>query len=71
MWGDGTAVRNYTYVDDMVEGIYRNTAKVTLVNPQQCRQHPAGGQRPLAANGWGSARYGSVDDLRQDLASES
>lgn len=22
VWGDGTAVRNYTYVDDMVEGIY-------------------------------------------------
>jgi GDP-D-mannose 3', 5'-epimerase len=23
VWGDGTAVRSYTYVDDMVEGIYR------------------------------------------------
>jgi nucleoside-diphosphate-sugar epimerase len=23
VWGDGTAVRNYTYVDDLVEGIYR------------------------------------------------
>lgn len=23
MWGDGTAVRSYTYVDDMVDGIYR------------------------------------------------
>jgi nucleoside-diphosphate-sugar epimerase len=22
VWGDGTAVRNYTYVDDLVEGIY-------------------------------------------------
>jgi len=22
VWGDGTAIRNYTYVDDMVEGIY-------------------------------------------------
>jgi len=22
VWGDGTAVRNYTYIDDMVEGIY-------------------------------------------------
>jgi GDP-D-mannose 3',5'-epimerase len=25
VWGDGTAVRNYTYVDDMVQGIYRLT----------------------------------------------
>jgi nucleoside-diphosphate-sugar epimerase len=23
VWGDGTAVRNYTYVDDLVEGIYK------------------------------------------------
>jgi nucleoside-diphosphate-sugar epimerase len=22
VWGDGTAVRSYTYIDDMVEGIY-------------------------------------------------
>jgi len=22
VWGDGTAIRAYTYVDDMVEGIY-------------------------------------------------
>jgi len=22
IWGDGTAIRNYTYIDDMVEGIY-------------------------------------------------
>jgi len=25
VWGDGTAVRSYTYVDDMVEGIHRLT----------------------------------------------
>jgi GDP-D-mannose 3', 5'-epimerase len=25
IWGDGTAVRSYTYVDDMVDGIYRLT----------------------------------------------
>ena len=25
VWGDGTAVRNYTYVDDLVDGIYRLT----------------------------------------------
>jgi len=25
IWGDGSAVRSYTYVDDMVEGIYRLT----------------------------------------------
>jgi GDP-D-mannose 3',5'-epimerase len=23
VWGDGTAIRSYTYVDDMIEGIYR------------------------------------------------
>ncbi len=23
VWGDGTAVRSYTYVEDMVDGIYR------------------------------------------------
>ena len=25
VWGDGSAIRSYTYVDDMVEGIYRLT----------------------------------------------
>ena len=25
MWGDGTAIRNFTYVDDMVKAIYRLT----------------------------------------------
>jgi len=25
VWGDGRAIRSYTYVDDMVEGIYRLT----------------------------------------------
>jgi GDP-D-mannose 3',5'-epimerase len=25
VWGDGTAIRSYTYVDDMVDGIYRLT----------------------------------------------
>ncbi|MBN1815507.1 MAG: NAD-dependent epimerase/dehydratase family protein [Anaerolineae bacterium] len=25
VWGDGTAIRNYTYVDDMVDAIYRLT----------------------------------------------
>ncbi|MBA2671505.1 MAG: NAD-dependent epimerase/dehydratase family protein, partial [Gemmatimonadetes bacterium] len=25
VWGDGTAVRSYTYIDDMVDGIYRLT----------------------------------------------
>lgn len=25
VWGDGSAIRNFTYVDDMVEGIYRLT----------------------------------------------
>ena len=31
MWGNGTAIRSYTYVDDMVDGIYRLTqSEVTL-----------------------------------------
>ena len=25
VWGDGSAIRSYTYVDDMVDGIYRLT----------------------------------------------
>jgi nucleoside-diphosphate-sugar epimerase len=25
VWGDGTAIRSYTYVDDMVDGVYRLT----------------------------------------------
>src|SRR3989440_9064483 len=25
VWGDGTAIRSFTYVDDMVDGIYRLT----------------------------------------------
>jgi len=32
VWGDGTAIRSYTYVDDMVDGIVRLTAS-SLVGP--------------------------------------
>ena len=32
VWGDGTAIRSYTYVDDMVDGIYRLTES-TLEGP--------------------------------------
>ncbi len=32
MWGDGTAVRSYTYVDDMMDGIYR-LMRSDLVGP--------------------------------------
>ena len=32
VWGDGRAIRSYTYVDDMVDGIYRLTAS-SLVGP--------------------------------------
>ena len=32
MWGDGKAIRSYTYVDDTVDGIYRLTAS-SLVGP--------------------------------------
>ena len=32
VWGDGTAIRSYTYVDDMVDGIYRLTES-SLVGP--------------------------------------
>jgi len=39
IWGDGSAVRSYTYVDDMVDGIYRLaesslTKPVNVGNPQ-------------------------------------
>src|SRR5882762_11971651 len=32
VWGDGKAIRSYTYIDDMVDGIYRLTAS-SLVGP--------------------------------------
>jgi nucleoside-diphosphate-sugar epimerase len=32
VWGDGTAIRSYTYVDDMVDGIYRLTES-SLASP--------------------------------------
>src|SRR2546428_419023 len=32
VWGDGKAIRSYTYVDDMVDGVYRLTAS-SLVGP--------------------------------------
>jgi len=32
VWGDGTAIRSYTYVDDMVDGIVRLTAS-SLAGP--------------------------------------
>lgn len=39
IWGDGSAVRSYTYIDDMVEGIYRLTlsdmeSPVNIGSPQ-------------------------------------
>ena len=39
VWGDGTAIRSYTYVDDMVDGIYRLTQSdlegaVNIGNPE-------------------------------------
>ena len=39
IWGDGSAVRSYTYVDDMVDGIYRLTQSdlegaVNIGNPE-------------------------------------
>ncbi|MDC7790059.1 NAD-dependent epimerase/dehydratase family protein [Rhodoplanes sp. TEM] len=39
VWGDGTAVRSYTYVDDMVDGIFRLTQShlegpVNIGNPE-------------------------------------
>ena len=37
VWGDGTAVRSYTYVDDMVDGILRSTQS-DLDGPDQHRQ---------------------------------
>jgi nucleoside-diphosphate-sugar epimerase len=39
VWGDGTAIRSYTYVDDMVDGIYQLTQSslsgpVNIGNPE-------------------------------------
>ncbi|MCX6907878.1 MAG: NAD-dependent epimerase/dehydratase family protein [Verrucomicrobia bacterium] len=33
IWGDGSAVRSYTYVDDMVDGIYRLMHSPSAGNP--------------------------------------
>jgi len=42
VWGDGTAIRSYTYVDDMVDGIYRLTdssleGPANIGSPSMCR----------------------------------
>lgn len=37
VWGDGTAVRSYTYIDDMLDGIYR-LMQSNLEAPGEYRQ---------------------------------
>ncbi len=39
LWGDGTAIRSYTYVDDMVDGIIRHVCTPTC--EQSAGQHTA------------------------------
>jgi nucleoside-diphosphate-sugar epimerase len=57
VWGDGTAIRAYTYVDDLVEGVY------TLMQADPAR-HPEPVERPggmLAIIG--GDEYVTVDEL--------
>jgi GDP-D-mannose 3',5'-epimerase len=54
VWGDGTAVRNFTYVDDIVEGIY-------LL--MQSDPSTSSGQRLEGPVNIGSSEYVTVDQL--------
>ena len=59
VWGDGTAVRSYTYVDDMVDGIY------TLM---QSDPSAGSGQRLEGPVNIGSPEYVTVKELVDTVA---
>jgi len=58
VWGDGTAIRAYTYVDDLVEGVYML---------MQSDPSPGSGQRLEGPVNIGSAEYVTVDELVQTV----
>jgi len=54
VWGDGTAIRSYTYVDDMVDGIYL----LMHSDPSAGSGHRLEGPVNI-----GSSQYMTVDEL--------
>ena len=59
VWGDGTAIRSYTYVDDMMEGIYRL---------MQSDPSASSGQRLEGPVNIGCPQYASVKELVDTVA---
>jgi len=62
VWGDGTAIRSYTYVEDMVDGIYRL---------MQSDPSAGSGQRLEGPVNIGCPQYVTVDELVATVVAES
>jgi len=58
VWGDGTAIRAYTYVDDLVEGVYML---------MQSDPSTSSGRRLEGPTIIGSDEYVTVDELVQTV----
>ena len=55
--GDGSAVRSYTYVDDMVDGVYRLKIRITSPSMNSSRRLPLHQGRTLQFDTW-TVRWG-------------
>jgi hypothetical protein len=79
VWGDGSAVRSYTYVDDMVDGIYRLMQSdlegpVNIGNPESRpspRYRPQHGSRRLQAATAIDGPYLLASGQKLDLAARA
>ena len=48
MFGDGSASRDYTYIDDIITGVLASYDKVAAAEPGFCRIYNLGGSHPVA-----------------------
>ena len=70
VWGDGTAIRSYTYVEDMVDGIYRLMQSDPSTRFRQAQ--PGGSGRRLEGPvNIGCPQYVTVDELVATVVTES
>ena len=70
VWGDGTAIRAYTYVSDMVDGIYL----LMHSDPSAALRHSSGqgsGHRLEGPVNIGSSEYVTVDELVETVIAVS
>ena len=67
VWGDGTAIRSYTYVEDMVEGIFMLMHSDPSAALRQA-QGDSSGQRLEGPVNIGCPQYVTVDELAATVA---